>query len=127
MTPWNALADAVLVAHLAVVLFVVGGLAAVVAGNLRGWRWVNRPAWRWLHAGAIGFVVLQALLGQDCPLTVLESWLRRQGGGSGYSGGFIQHGVQAVLFYSAPVWVFALLYVGFGALVALAWWRWPPR
>jgi hypothetical protein len=32
-----------------------------------------------------------------------------------------------LIFYNAPPWVFALLYFGFAALVALSWWRWPPR
>jgi len=40
--PYALLANAVLVLHVAVVLFVVGGLVLVVAGNLLlGWAWVN--------------------------------------------------------------------------------------
>lgn len=120
------LADAVLVLHLAVVLFVVGGLLAVVVGNLRGWRFVNTPAFRLAHVAAIGIVVLQAWLGVDCPLTTLENWLRREAGGQPYEASFVEHWVGRVLFYEAPAWVFTLAYTAFGLAVAGAWWRWPP-
>jgi hypothetical protein len=123
---YGLLADLVLLLHLGVVLFVVGGLVLVVVGGLRGWHWTARPAFRLAHLGAIGFVVAQAWLGQTCPLTTLESWLRVQAGGSPYAGGFIQHGVQAVLFHDLPPAVFTALYTGFGVLVLLAWWRFPP-
>ena len=121
------LADAVLVLHFGVVLFVVGGLVAIVAGNLRGWRWVNAPWFRLAHLGAIGIVVLQSWLGQLCPLTTLESWLRLQAGEAAYSKSFIEHWVQRVLYWEAPFWVFTVAYTVFGLLVVAAWWYFPPR
>lgn len=125
--PWGLLADAVLVVHTGVVLFVVGGLAAIVAGNLLGWRWVNGRTFRLLHLVTIGVVVLQAWLGELCPLTTLESWLRVRAGQHGYPAGFIAHWLHRLLYWEAPLWVFGLAYSAFGALVLLAWWRWPPR
>lgn len=125
--PWGLLADAVLVVHTGVVLFVVGGLAAIVAGNLLGWRWVNGRTFRLLHLVTIGVVVLQAWLGELCPLTILESWLRVRAGQHGYPAGFIAHWLHRLLYWEAPLWVFGLAYSAFGALVLLAWWRWPPR
>jgi hypothetical protein len=125
--PWLLVADAVLVLHTAVVLFVVGGLAAIIVGNLNGWRWVNRPTFRWLHLAMISVVVLQAWLDELCPLTLLESWLRMRGGEPGYPTAFIPHWLHRLLYWEAPLWVFALAYSAFGALVLLAWWRWPPR
>jgi hypothetical protein len=124
---YQALADAVLLLHLAVVVFVVGGLLAIVAGRLASWRWVDALWFRIAHLAAIGFVVVQAWLGQTCPLTTLESWLRVQAGTAGYSAGFIEHWVQAILFYEAPGWVFTVLYSVFGLLVAATWWAFPPR
>lgn len=121
------LADLVLLVHLAVVVVVVGGLFAIVVGNWRGWSWVNSPPWRALHAIAIGIVVFQAWLGQDCPLTVLESWLRHQAGTATPAGGFIERWVHQILFYRAPTWVFTVVYSLFGAVVAAAWWYFPPR
>lgn len=131
---WRAAADAVLVLHAAVVLFVVGGLLLVVAGNLwRGpgggprWLWVNRPWFRLLHGAAIATVVLQAWLGITCPLTTLEWWLRAQAGQAMPDQGFIELWLHRLLFYTAPGWVFATAYTLFGLAVAAAWWRWPPR
>lgn len=124
---YQALPDAVLLVHLAVVLFVVGGLAAVLVGNALGWRRINSRAFRYAHLLAIGIVVVQAWLGATCPLTTLESWLRLRSGQSGYESGFVQHWVHQILFYEAPTWVFTALYTGFGALVGFAWWRFPPR
>ena len=109
------------------VLFVVGGLATIVAGNLRGWRWVNGWWFRLAHVVAIAVVAVQAWLGRYCPLTILESWLRERGGEPGYDRSFVQAWVQRVMYYEAPLWVFAILYTGFGLLVVAAWWRWPPR
>ena len=74
--PFQLLADAVLVVHFGVVLFVVGGLVVVLAGNWLRWRWVNHLWFRLAHLAAIAVVVIQAWLGQYCPLTTLESWLR---------------------------------------------------
>lgn len=123
---YQVLADIVLVVHLAIVLFVVGGLVLIVAGGLRGWQWTASRPFRFAHVAAIGVVVAQAWLGQACPLTTLESWLRLQAGGKAYEASFIEHWVQAVLFYSAPPWVFTAIYTLFAGLVFLAWRRFPP-
>ena len=125
--PYRVLADLVLVLHLAVVVFVVGGLVLVVAGNLLRWPWVNSGWFRVAHLLAIAVVSAQAWLGKVCPLTTLESWLRAQAGLPGYRQGFIEHWVQRFLYYEAPLWVFAVAYTVFGLLVLLAWWYFPPR
>jgi hypothetical protein len=124
---YQILADAVLLLHFGVVVCVVGGLVAVVVGNLRAWRWVNSLWFRLAHLAAIGVVVVQSLLGKLCPLTVLESWLRERAGESAYTASFIENWVRRVLFYEAPFWVFSLSYTVFGLLVVAAWWRYPPR
>ena len=121
------LADAVLTLHVAVVAFVVGGLVLVLAGNLRGWRWVNTLWFRLVHLAAIGVVVAETWLGLLCPLTTLEMWLREQAGVAGYGGGFVEHWLQRVLYYEAPWWVFAVGYSLFGLLVVAAWIRFPPE
>jgi hypothetical protein len=121
------LADAVLLVHFGVVVFVVGGLLFVVAGNLLRWRWVNNGWFRLAHVLAIAVVVAQAWLGKVCPLTALESWLRARAGLAGYRRSFIEHWVQRMLYYEAPWWVFTLAYTAFGLLVLLAWWYFPPR
>lgn len=125
--PYALLADVVLVLHFAVVVFVVGGLLAVVAGGALKWRWVRGRAFRWLHLAAIAVVVAQAWLGRLCPLTTLESWLRTQAGSVAYQSSFIEHWLQRWLYYEAPPWVFTTAYTAFAVLVLWAWWRVPPR
>ena len=85
---YRALADTVLVAHFAFVLFaVLGGLLAL------RWRRVL-----WLHLPAVAWGLLVQLVNWDCPLTPLENYFRRLGGEAGYAGGFIEHYVHATLY-----------------------------
>jgi len=85
---YRALADLVLVVHLLFVLFVVlGGLLVL--------RW---PVVAWLHIPAAVWGVLIEYTGWICPLTPLENSLRIRGGEVGYSGGFIQHYIQPLLY-----------------------------
>jgi hypothetical protein len=126
-TTYRIFADAVLTIHFAIVVFVIGGLVLVVAGNLRGWPFVNAWWFRLAHLAAIGVVALQAWLGVVCPLTSLESWLRLQAGQTAYETSFIEHWLTRLLFYEAPAWVFTAAYTLFALAVVAAWWRFPPR
>jgi hypothetical protein len=123
---YQILANAVLVLHLGIVLFVIAGLVLVVAGNLRGWLWVNHLWFRLAHLAAIGVVVAESWAGITCPLTTLEMWLRASAGGGVYSGGFVEYWLERLLYYDAPPWVFTLGYSLFGMLVAATWWYFPP-
>jgi nitrate reductase gamma subunit len=85
---YRGLADLVLVVHFAFVLFVVlGGLFVL------RWPWVAL-----LHIPAATWGILIEYSGWICPLTPLENSFRRLGGQAGYSGGFIQHYIQPVLY-----------------------------
>ena len=120
------LADAVLVVHFAFVLFVVAGLLVVVLGGWLRWAWIRNSWFRLLHLVGIAVVVVQAWFGIICPLTTLEMWLRRSAGASSYQGSFIQYWLHELLFYQASGWVFALVYSGFGLLVLVALFVYPP-
>ena len=124
--PFELLADSVLVVHCCIVVFVVGGLLLIVAGNMLGWRWVNRLWFRAVHLAAIGVVYAESLFGLACPLTTLESWLRSKAGMEGYAQSFIGHWLQQALFYDEPAWVFTVAYSLFGGLAILVWWYFPP-
>jgi hypothetical protein len=127
LAPAELLADAVLLLHFGIVLFVVGGLALIVAGNVFGWHGVNRLWFRVAHIAAIGVVVAESWLAITCPLTTLESWLRARAGSPTYREDFIEHWVRQMLFFEAPPWVFIAAYTGFGLLVVAAWWVFPPQ
>jgi len=124
--PYQALADAVLLLHAALVAFVVGGLPLVIAGNLRHWAWVNAWWFRLAHLAAIAVVVAESWLDIPCPLTTLEMWLRTQARAAIHGGSFIEHWVARLLYYEAPAWVFATGYTLFGLAVVATWWRFPP-
>jgi hypothetical protein len=118
------LADAILVAHLGFVLFIVLGLAVVLIGGSLGWRWVRNRSFRTLHLAAILLVAVEALVGIACPLTVWENTLR--GPGAGAPEDFVPRWVARLLYYDFPPWVFTSVYVLFAAAVGAAWRLVPP-
>ena len=120
-------ADGLLILHVTVVLFIVAGLALIIVGGLQGWSWVHNRWFRIAHVVAICVVIVQAWAGLLCPLTVWEQALRQRAGDASYAGSFIAHWLDSLLYYQAPMWVFALIYSGFGALVVIAWYRVRPR
>lgn len=124
---YQRLADAVLLVHFGVVLFIVGGLIAIVVGNWYRWQWVNEWRFRLAHLAGIAFVIIQAWLGQFCPLTTFESWLRVQAGAESYNQSFITYWLQRFIYFEAPFWAFSAAYSIFGLVVLLVWWRFPPR
>ena len=117
------LADAILLLHFAIVLYITLGLPAIWLGAACGWQWVRRFWFRLTHLAAIVFVALEALSGVWCPLTVWEDALR----GSTNELSFIARWVHRLMFYQLPEWVFTLAYVSFAAVVGLTWVLVPPR
>jgi hypothetical protein len=80
------------------------------------------------HLAAIGLVVAQSYAGVACPLTTLENFLRTRAGQDPYGeGGFIQHWLHQVIFFTAPPWVFMLCYTLFALLVVGTLIVAPPR
>lgn len=120
-------ADAVLVVHVAFVGFVVLGQLYVMLGWALRWSSARNRLFRHLHLIAIGVVVLQSWLGLICPLTLLEIHLR--GGEADWTQGqsFVGYWLSRVLYYHAPAWVFTMIYTGFGFLVLLCYFGYPPR
>jgi hypothetical protein len=119
------LADAILVVHTGIVVFVVAGAAAILIGAWRGWAWVHGFAWRLTHVVLMAFIALQAWRGALCPLTVWEQALRTRAGQPVYAGSFVAHWLSRVLFYDAPWWAFVAAYSAF-ALLVIGLWVWVP-
>ncbi|MFQ5803368.1 MAG: DUF2784 domain-containing protein [Candidatus Methylomirabilales bacterium] len=85
---YGVLADVVVIAHFAFVLFAVLGGFFVL-------RW-KRCAW--LHVPVVLWAALIEFTGWICPLTPLENWLRIRGGTTGYPSSFIEHYILPVLY-----------------------------
>lgn len=103
---YGLLADAVLVLHLAFILF-------VLCGALLVWRW---PRVAWLHLPAVAWGVLLEIFGWLCPLTPLEVRLREAAGRGGYDGGFIEH-YLVPLIYPAGLTPGIQVWIGVGVLL----------
>ena len=73
----------------------MGFVLFVVLGGLLVLQW---PSIAWLHLPAATWGVLIEYTGWICPLTPLENSLRTLGGQTAYSGSFIQHYIQPVLY-----------------------------
>ena len=111
------LADAILLLHLAIVLFNTLGLVLVWVGAVLGWRWVRIFALRIVQILLMGYIALQAMVGQICPLTILEDALR----GTVDERGFIARWASALLYWNAPPWVFAAGYLVWFGVMLLTW------
>lgn len=113
------LADAVLVGHLAFVVFVIfGGLLAL------RWPWAAVP-----HLPALAWGAWIELTGGVCPLTPLENRFRRAAGGAGYEATFIEHYIVPIVYppgitHGIQVGLGVALIVGNAAVYLGVWRRW---
>jgi hypothetical protein len=101
---FGLLADLVVIAHLAFILF-------VLAGGLLALRW-KPAAWIHLPAAAWGFFIEVA--GRVCPLTPLEIRLRLKAGELGYEESFVEHHILPLVY---PEELTRNLQLGLGGLV----------
>jgi len=85
---YKIFADAVLLVHLAFILFVVfGGLLTL-----------KNTKWAFAHLPAAVWGVWIEFTGWICPLTPLENWLRFRAGSGVYHEGFISHYLLPVIY-----------------------------
>lgn len=105
---WSVAADAVVITHLAYLVFVaVGGLLA--------WRW---RALLWLHLAAVAWALGILVVGQDCPLTELQRWAEGRAGQPADGRGFVDRYVEGVVY---PERFTTALRVLVGVLVLAGW------
>lgn len=83
-----AIADLIMILHLAFIVFVAGGGLVVLR-----WSWVA-----FIHLPAAAWGVMIELLNWTCPLTPLEVSLRQAAGQAGYNGGYIEHYLMPLIY-----------------------------
>ena len=120
-------ADLLLFGHVLFVAFVVLGLVLILSGKPLDWSWVRNPWFRFAHLVAIGIVALQSWAGLICPLTIWEMVLRERADDVVYSGSFISHWLESLLYFQAPAWAFTTCYTVFVAIVVASWYWVRPR
>ena len=120
------LADIIAIIHLGYVIYVILGFILILAGIFLKWKWIRNLWFRMIHLGAIVGVALEALVGMNCPLTVLEFSLRYGVPPSDRRVSFVGDIIDSILYYDAPAWLFTIIYVGFALLVATTFIIAPP-
>jgi len=120
-------ADIIALIHLGYVVFVILGFILIVMGIILKWQWVRNLWFRIAHFAAIAGVALEALLGINCPLTLLEFSLRFGVSPSDRRVSFVGELIDSILYYEAPAWLFTVIYVGFALLVAITFIMAPPK
>jgi hypothetical protein len=98
----RGLADAVVLVHLAFILFVLLGGVLVL----------RHPRIAWLHVPALAWGVYTELTSTVCPLTPLENVLRRAAGEEGYAGTFVDRYLVPLIY---PPGLTPGMQVGIGA------------
>ncbi|MFP3868348.1 MAG: DUF2784 domain-containing protein [Desulfobacteraceae bacterium] len=97
-------AQAIIIIHLAFVVFVVFG----------GFLVLRSKRIAWLHLPAVLWAIIIEFTGWVCPLTPLENWLWEQGGELAYQSGFVEHYLLPCLY---PTFLTRHLQIVLGGLV----------
>ncbi len=107
---YRILAELVLVLHLCFIIFVVFGGLLIVC----------RRYFIWLHFPALVWGILVECFFWTCPLTTFENSLRELSGEAGYSNGFIDYYISAILYTEISPQLrltLGLLLIGFNLFV----------
>ena len=99
----------------------------IYVGRFFQWQWVRYFWLRLAHLAGIVYVVLQTWAGIICPLTIWEMQFREKAGATTYTGSFIQHWLETIIYYDFPQWVFIIIHTVFGALVLGSWFLVKPK
>ena len=108
------LADGVVVLHLFFILFVVlGGILTLV-----------RPKVIWVHIPCVLWAIIIELTGIICPLTPLENELRSWAGQGMYSGDFVMHYIEPMIYLEGLTRQFQIILGVMAALVNMIVYGW---
>ena len=114
---YRILADGVVVIHFAWILFLIGG--AFIGRRV---RWV-----KWTHLAALGYSVLLQAFSWICPLTYLELWLWNRTPAGSYSGSFIAHYLEKLVYMEIPRGLVFAMTVAVIVISAVVYYRAAPK
>ena len=120
------LADLIVAIHIAYVVYVAGGLVAILIGALRGRKWIHNPWFRVTHLLAILIVVMEIFLKLNCPLTTWENLARAAAQRRVDGSAFMDRLLTFILIGAAPRWVINGAYFVFAVAIAATFFWAPP-
>ena len=85
---YRILADAVVIVHLGFIVFVMAG----------GFLAFFFPKIVWVHLPCVVWGIVVELAGYVCPLTPLENYFRGMSGDGRYSGDFVMHYIEPLIY-----------------------------
>ena len=95
---YRILADAIMVIHLAWIIFMIWGFVLTIRGFFRP-KFFERWLFRTIHLSGILFVTTLELLGKYCPLTLWENALRSHyNPETDYPGSFIIKHIEQMIY-----------------------------
>ena len=124
---YSLLANLIVVIHIAYVVYVVGGLVAILIGALRGRKWILNPWFRVTHLLAILIVVVEIFLKLNCPLTNWENSARAAAQQPVDGSAFMDRFLSFILIGSAPGWLIDSMYYVFAVAIVATFFLVPPR
>jgi hypothetical protein len=124
---YSLLANLIVVIHIAYVVYVVGGLVAILIGALRGRKWIRNPWFRVTHLLAILIVVVEIFLKLNCPLTTWENSVRAAAQQPVDGSAFMDRFLSFILIGSAPGWLIDSVYYVFAVAIVATFFLAPPR
>jgi len=124
---YKILADLIVVAHLAWILFMLWGCILTVRGFFHT-AFFERRLFRTVHFCGIVYVALLAMLGKYCPLTVAENALRRTyDPGLTYPGSFMVHYIEKIVYPNVPQFILLIPTVAIAVFTVVMFIIRPPR
>lgn len=124
---YTLLANLIVAIHIAYVVYVVGGLAAILIGAWRGRKWIRNPWFRVTHLLAILIVVMEMFLKLNCPLTTWENQARAAAHQPVDGSAFMDRLLTFILISDAPRWVVNGAYFVFAVAIVATFFAAPPR
>lgn len=88
------MADLLVLLHSLFVVYIGGGVVAILLGWWWKWAWTRAFWFRFTHLLICGIVLLFEAAHRPCPLTVFEQQARAAAGVTAYEGGFIAHYIR---------------------------------
>ena len=121
------LADLIVVAHLAWILFMLWGFVLTIRGFFHA-EFFDRRLFRTVHLCGIVYVSLLAILGSYCPLTILENVLRRRYDPEfAYPGSFIVHYIEKIVYPDVQPFIILIPTVTIAVFTLVTFIVRPPR